>query len=145
MSSSVVELAGVDVDALAGDRTRERRGEEHDDVGDLVGLGQTAQVERGRGLVVDLLCGDAPLLGQVVDPNREVDPSFWQWNVTTKKGETLVGIIAGENATSLTLRSPAGDVEGRATSRPARTASSASRTQAAFCAGSSWSPSGAPW
>jgi putative membrane-bound dehydrogenase-like protein len=57
--------------------------------------------------------GRAELLGQVVDPNREVDPSFWQWNVTTKKGETLVGIIAAENATSLTLRSPAGDVEVR--------------------------------
>jgi putative membrane-bound dehydrogenase-like protein len=57
--------------------------------------------------------GRAELLGHVVDPNREVDPSFWQWNVTTKKGETLIGIIAGENSTSLTLRSPAGDVEVR--------------------------------
>ena len=55
--------------------------------------------------------GRTELLGHIVDPNREVDPSFWQWNVTTKKGETLVGIIASENASSLTLRSPAGDVE----------------------------------
>ena len=55
--------------------------------------------------------GRAELLGHIVDPNREVDPSFWQWNVTTKKGETLVGVIASENASSLTLRSPAGDVE----------------------------------
>ena len=55
--------------------------------------------------------GRAELLGHIVDPNREVDPSFWQWNVTTKKGETLVGVIASENAASLTLRSPAGDVE----------------------------------
>ena len=51
------------------------------------------------------------LLGHIVDPNREVDPSFWQWNITTKKGETLVGVIAAENASTLTLRSPAGDVE----------------------------------
>jgi putative heme-binding domain-containing protein len=57
--------------------------------------------------------GRAELLGHIVDPNREVDPSFWQWNVTTKKGETLVGIIASENASSVTLRSPAGDVEVR--------------------------------
>jgi putative heme-binding domain-containing protein len=57
--------------------------------------------------------GRAELLGHVVDPNREVDPSFWQWNVTTRKGETLIGIIASENSTSLTLRSPAGDVEVR--------------------------------
>ena len=55
--------------------------------------------------------GRAELLGHIVDPNREVDPSFWQWNVTTRKGETHVGIIAAENAASLTLRSPAGDVE----------------------------------
>jgi putative heme-binding domain-containing protein len=50
------------------------------------------------------------LLTSVLDPNREVDPSFWQWNVTTKRGETLVGIIASENASGLTLRSASGDV-----------------------------------
>jgi putative membrane-bound dehydrogenase-like protein len=55
--------------------------------------------------------GKTELLGHIVDPNREVDPSFWQWNVTTKKGETLTGVIASENAAGLTLRSPAGDVE----------------------------------
>jgi putative heme-binding domain-containing protein len=55
--------------------------------------------------------GKGELLGHIVDPNREVDPSFWQWNVTTKKGETLTGVIASENAAGLTLRSPAGDVE----------------------------------
>lgn len=52
----------------------------------------------------------AELLTHIVDPNRQVDPSFWQWNVTTKRGETLVGIIASESAGGLTLRSPAGDV-----------------------------------
>jgi putative heme-binding domain-containing protein len=55
--------------------------------------------------------GRAELLVHIVDPNREVDPSFWQWNVTTRKGETLVGVVASENASGLTLRSPAGDVE----------------------------------
>jgi uncharacterized protein len=55
--------------------------------------------------------GRAELLTAIVDPNREVDPSFWQWNVTNKKGETLVGVIASENAAGLTLRSPVGDVE----------------------------------
>ena len=55
--------------------------------------------------------GRAELLAHIVDPNREVDPSFWQWNVTTRKGETLVGVIASENAAGITLRSPAGDVE----------------------------------
>ena len=55
--------------------------------------------------------GRAELLAHIVDPNREVDPSFWQWNVTTRKGETLAGVIASENAASLTLRSATGDVE----------------------------------
>jgi putative heme-binding domain-containing protein len=51
------------------------------------------------------------LLNHIIDPNREVDPSYWQWNVTTKTGESLVGVIASENATGITLRSQAGDVE----------------------------------
>ena len=55
--------------------------------------------------------GRAELLAHIIDPNREVDPSFWQWNVTTRKGEALVGVIASENAAGLTLRSAAGDVE----------------------------------
>ena len=48
--------------------------------------------------------GRAELLAQIIDPNREVDPSFWQWNVTTRSGETLAGVIASENAAGLTLR-----------------------------------------
>jgi putative membrane-bound dehydrogenase-like protein len=55
--------------------------------------------------------GRSELLTAIVDPNREVDPSFWQWNITTKKGETLVGVIASENAASVTLRNASGDVE----------------------------------
>ena len=53
------------------------------------------------------------LLTQIVDPNREVDPSFWQVNVTTRRGETLAGTIASENADSLRIRSAAGDVDVR--------------------------------
>jgi putative membrane-bound dehydrogenase-like protein len=55
--------------------------------------------------------GRAELLTHIIDPNREVDPSFWQWNVTTRKGETLTGVVASENAAGLTLRNAAGDVE----------------------------------
>lgn len=56
--------------------------------------------------------GRSELLGHIVDPNREVDPSFWQWNVTTKKGETLTGVIVSENSAGLTLRNANGlDVE----------------------------------
>ena len=53
----------------------------------------------------------ADLLAHIVDPNREVDPSFWQWNVTTRAGQTFAGVIASENAAGLTLRNASGDVE----------------------------------
>jgi uncharacterized protein len=74
-------------------------------------LGDLGKIEVGPPLSGMGTHGRAELLGHIVDPNREVDPSFWQWNVTTKKGETLAGVIASENAATLTLRSPAGDVE----------------------------------
>jgi putative membrane-bound dehydrogenase-like protein len=74
-------------------------------------FGDVGKTEVGPPLTGMGAHGRAELLTHIVDPNREVDPSFWQWNVTTKKGETLVGVIASENASALTLRSPAGDVE----------------------------------
>ena len=55
--------------------------------------------------------GPAELLIHVIDPNREVDPSFYAWNITKKSGETLAGVIASENAASVTLRNQAGDFE----------------------------------
>ncbi len=55
--------------------------------------------------------GPAELLIHIIDPNREVDPTFWAWNITTKKGETLAGVITTENQASLTLRHQGGDVE----------------------------------
>jgi putative membrane-bound dehydrogenase-like protein len=74
-------------------------------------LGDLGKIEVGPPLTGMGTHGRAELLGHIIDPNREVDPSFWQWNVTTKKGETLSGVIATENASTLTLRGPAGDVE----------------------------------
>ena len=53
----------------------------------------------------------ADLLVAVVDPNREVDPSFYTWNIVKKNGETLAGVVAQENSSSLQLRSPGGVVE----------------------------------
>ncbi|HRE81516.1 MAG TPA: ThuA domain-containing protein [Opitutaceae bacterium] len=55
--------------------------------------------------------GPAELLMHIIDPNREVDPSFYQWNITTQAGETFVGVIVSENAASLTLRNQGGDFE----------------------------------
>ncbi len=51
------------------------------------------------------------LLTAIVDPNRQVEPNFWQWNITTKKGETITGVIVNENSVSLTLRNQGGDTE----------------------------------
>ncbi|CAN5694285.1 hypothetical protein BH11VER1_BH11VER1_15590 [soil metagenome] len=55
--------------------------------------------------------GPADLLIHIVDPNREVDPSFWTWNVTKKNGETFAGVIASENQAMLTLRNQVGEFE----------------------------------
>jgi putative membrane-bound dehydrogenase-like protein len=53
----------------------------------------------------------ADLLVAIVDPNREVDPSFLAWNVIKKNGETLAGVIGQENSSILQLRSPGGIIE----------------------------------
>jgi putative membrane-bound dehydrogenase-like protein len=52
--------------------------------------------------------GAAELLGQILDPNREVEATYYAHNITTKSGETLVGVIASENNTSLTLATQSG-------------------------------------
>jgi putative membrane-bound dehydrogenase-like protein len=53
----------------------------------------------------------AELLTGIVDPNRQVEPNFWQWNLTTKKGETFSGVIVSETTASLTVRNQGGDTE----------------------------------
>jgi len=65
------------------------------------------------GPILDGMGAHSPsdLLIAVVDPNREVDPSFFAWNVVKKNGETLAGVIARENSTSLELRNQAGVFE----------------------------------
>lgn len=55
--------------------------------------------------------GPGELIVHIVDPNREVDPSFWAWNITKKNGETLAGVITSENPASLNLRNQSGDFE----------------------------------
>src|SRR5262249_18718251 len=51
------------------------------------------------------------VLINILDPNREVAPNFVSYTVETKDGRTLVGIIAGESAASLTLKSAEGVTE----------------------------------
>jgi putative membrane-bound dehydrogenase-like protein len=53
----------------------------------------------------------AELLTSIVDPNRVVEPNYWQWNATTKKGESFTGVIARETNAGVTLRNQGGDFD----------------------------------
>jgi putative membrane-bound dehydrogenase-like protein len=62
-------------------------------------------VEVGPDLVSALRNKTAEgLLVDILDPSREVDPRYLNYQVTTKQGRILSGMIAAETATSLTLR-----------------------------------------
>lgn len=76
-------------------------------------FGDVGKVEVGPTLTGMGSHGAAELLVHIIDPNREVDPTFWQWNISTKKGETLAGVITTENNASLTLRNQSGDTDVR--------------------------------
>ncbi len=55
--------------------------------------------------------GPSELLTAIVDPNREVEPSYVAWNFETKNGQFLAGIIARENPAAVVVRSLAGEQE----------------------------------
>ncbi|MFM8477238.1 MAG: PVC-type heme-binding CxxCH protein, partial [Planctomycetaceae bacterium] len=48
------------------------------------------------------------LLYDILDPNRRVDPQFSEYVVVTTDGRILNGLLAAENAESVTLRQPEG-------------------------------------
>ena len=62
----------------------------------------------------------ADLLAAIVDPNRVVEPNYWQWNITKKNGEIVAGVLIGENASALTVRNQGGDTEVKITDISAR-------------------------
>ena len=53
--------------------------------------------------------GKEKIMISILDPNREVAPNYISYLVETKDGESLLGLIASENATSLTLRRANGE------------------------------------
>lgn len=65
--------------------------------------------------------GPGELLTAIVDPNREVDPSFVTWNFELKNGQFMSGIIARENPASVIIRSLAGEQEIKVADIKART------------------------
>ena len=50
-------------------------------------------------------------LTHIVDPNREVEPSYHVWNVGTKDGRNVVGFISRETAGSRFLKNIGGETE----------------------------------
>ena len=50
--------------------------------------------------------GNAAVLLNILDPNREVKPQFLSYVIVLDSGRTLTGMIAAETANSLTLRKP---------------------------------------
>ncbi len=58
----------------------------------------------GPDLVTVKTAGKEKTLVNILDPNREVRPEFNSYVVETKDDNTLLGIVANETATSVTLR-----------------------------------------
>lgn len=56
--------------------------------------------------------GKEKLLVSILDPNREVAPSFVAWSAENSDGETVEGVLAREDATAVVLRQ-AGGIETR--------------------------------
>jgi putative heme-binding domain-containing protein len=48
--------------------------------------------------------GAETILLNVLDPNRELNPEFTEYIVATAQGQVFSGLIAGETATSITLK-----------------------------------------
>jgi putative heme-binding domain-containing protein len=44
------------------------------------------------------------LLNDILDPSREVDSRYLNYQITTKKGQVFSGLIAADTASSVTLR-----------------------------------------
>jgi putative membrane-bound dehydrogenase-like protein len=51
------------------------------------------------------------ILTDILDPNRFVPPNYVQYVVTDKRGRVFTGVIAGQTATSLTLRRQQGEAD----------------------------------
>jgi putative heme-binding domain-containing protein len=69
----------------------------------------------GHGVGPDLaaLADKSPddLLTSILDPNAAVEPRFIAYNVQTRDGRTLTGVISAETSTSLTVVQPGGLTE----------------------------------
>ncbi len=62
----------------------------------------------GPDLAASAAAGREKLLGNILDPSREITAGFSTVTVETKGGETLTGIAVAENDGAVTLRMPGG-------------------------------------
>jgi len=58
----------------------------------------------GPDLVSVKTSGKEKMLVSIIDPNREVQPAYLSYLIETRDDESLLGIIANENANTVTLR-----------------------------------------
>ena len=65
----------------------------------------------GPDLVTVQATGKEKMLGNILDPNREVAPQFQAFEVELKDGDSLIGLIGNETASSLTVRQAFGKEE----------------------------------
>lgn len=53
--------------------------------------------------------GKEGILIAIFDPNRKVDPTFLFYEVATNSGEVVMGAIANETPTAITMKQPHGE------------------------------------
>jgi putative membrane-bound dehydrogenase-like protein len=66
--------------------------------------GSLGQGELGPDLVTVTDHPPEKLLANILDPNRDIQPGYHAYHCELKGGEQLFGLIAGENATGITLK-----------------------------------------
>lgn len=65
----------------------------------------------GPDLVTVQATGKEKMLGNILDPNREVAPQFQAYEVELKDGDSLIGLVGNETASSITVRQAFGKEE----------------------------------
>jgi len=65
----------------------------------------------GPDLVTVQATGKEKMLGNILDPNREVAPQFQAYEVELKDGDSLIGLVGNETASSVTVRQAFGKEE----------------------------------
>ena len=69
----------------------------------------TSGVAVGPDLASAAAGGKEKLLGSILDPNAEVAAAFVAYTVDTRGGDTLLGLLAGEDAVAVTLKLQSGE------------------------------------